>query len=410
MRKLLILFFLLAAGYITMGQTLHEDTFKSLGYQDFYIRDSNFFACSNYTFPVPNDTNADALAVLSLKVAYLPSQGGTPILDVYLGDDKAPLAEFLPQDLTNGFARIVLPRDRLGGGKNLVRVCGKASPGNTIWISSGSAYGLYKIPYFPKGRGLVAGLETYKPMVGVPFEIVAIAKNYGGEDAQVSLSYRRLDLKQSLPEASVLDGETSKTGVVKKCTQWGENSKCLQPGELKITYKAVANKPVPMTLLPAVMVYSDVFGEETVISNRPDIGALDSNRVIAQVLLENDKSFAGQKIPIKILVKNTGIPASNISVKIRTGLEVGGDEEKTIASLSEGQTEEVTFTAMAAQPGNYELGCSFSYEGRQFECQSTNILLEPQAFTPELIGAALLTIAGLAVFGYFYYYKKDEQG
>ncbi len=406
MRKLLALFFLLAACAIAAAGTVQESTFKSMGYNEFYIRDSNSFACSEYTLLFPKDTNAQIFPVLSLKVLYLPTPSGAPVIKLYLNNDAQPVAEYLAHDLRDGVARLVLGREKMGE-SNTLRICARAAPGTTIWVTSDSKYGIYEIPYFPKGKGLTVGLETYSPMVGVPFEIVAVARNYGSEDAAVSLSYRRLDLKESLPEASVLDGQTSKSGVVGKCRQW-QGFECLSPGELMISYKAVANKGVPMTLLPAVMLYTDVFGEEMVVSNRPDIGAVDSNRVSAQILLQNDKSFAGEKIPVKILVKNSGIIASAIKVRLRTGLEPSGPETQEIAALGEGQVQELRFEAGASRPGNYELGCIFEYEGEQFECHSTNILLEPQALTPELISAALLTLAGLGVFAYFYYFKKEE--
>ncbi len=407
MRKLLLLFFLLAAGYITAAETIQESTLKNMGYKDFYIRGSDSFACSEYLLPFQSDTNVGIFPILSLKVIYLPESRGTPVLKVFLGDSGEPLAEYLPHDIEKGVARIVLPLERMGE-RNLVRICGKAAPDNTILVASDSTYGLYRIPYFPKGKGLEVGLETYNPLVGVPFEIVATARNYGSVDAEVSLSYRLLDLKEALPEASVLDGETSKSGVVKACSEWAADKRCLRPGFLDISYKAVAHKGVPMTLLPAVMVYNDVFGEEMVISNRPDIGAVDANRVSGQVLLENDKSFAGEKIPLKILVKNAGVPARDIKVRLRAGLEVSGGDSRTISMLNEGQAQELQFEAMATRQGNYEVGCTFEYEGRQFECPSTNILLERRVLAPELAGAGILTLLGLGVFVYFYYIKKEE--
>ncbi len=404
MRKIFALCFLLGAAGLANAVTLQESTFKAMGYSDFYIKDSNVFSCNTYTLPFPADTNADVLGVVSLKVFYLPGPSGAPTLKAYLNDNF--ISEYFPSDFKDGALRVVLPRDKMGV-SNSFRLCGMAAPQNTIWVSEDSAYGLYRMPYFPKGAGLAVQLETYHPIVGVPFEIVAVAKNYGGEDVQVSLSYRRVDLKESLPEASVLDGETSKSGVVKMCERW-DGAECTMPGELRIAYKAVANKAVPMTLLPAVMVYNDAFGKAMAVSNRPDIGALDSNRVSAQILLENDSIYAGEKIPIKIVVRNSGTPAEGVEVKIRSGLEAIGGEEKSIPRLAEGETQVLQFEAKGARAGNYELGCSFKYEGREFECQSTNIRLESQLLTPELMGAALLTFLGLGVFAYFYYLKKDE--
>ena len=59
------------------------------------------------------------------------------------------------------------------------------------------------------------------------------------------------------------------------------------------------------------------------------------------------------------------------------------------------------------QAGNYLVGCDFEYEGRLYECASTGILAENPAFSAELLGALALTIIGLAVLAYFYYFKKE---
>lgn len=407
MRKYLSLFFLLAASYMAFAGTITEQSFNSAGYKDFYINDANGFSCTTFVVNTP-DLNGEVFPVFSLRAKFLPKSVGNPIIKVYLNDSSEPLGEYFPHNFSNGTVRIVLPREQLRASNNL-KVCGKPAPENSIWINADSTFGLYHMPYFPPIKGLELGLETYHPKVGVPFELIATARNHGSEDAFVSLSYRRIDLREALPEASVLDGETSKTGVVRRCQKKGQNAECIVPGELEISYKAVANKPVPMTLLPAVMLYTNVFGEEEiVVSNRPNIGAVDTNRVVTQILLENDKGFSGQKMPIRVLVKNTGVEARNVVVILKTGLEVLGPDSQTVNTLREGETIELQFEGRARQAGTYNIGCAFKYEDREAECASTNLLVETQPITLQLVAAIALTLLGIAVFIYFYYIKKEQ--
>ncbi|VVC00370.1 Uncharacterised protein [uncultured archaeon] len=402
------LFALLLAGYITSAATISEQDFKSQGKQDFYISDSNVFSCKDFDVSLPADTNAEIFPVFSLRAKFLPSEAGNPLITLFINSQKEAFAEYRPADFRNGVARIVLPFGTLRVGDNTIRVCGKAAPGNSIWITADSTFGLYEMPYFPKEGGLEFQLESTKPRVKVPFDIIAVARNFGSVDAPISLSYRRIDLREALPEASVLGGETSKTGVVEKCREWSTGGKCAVPGELRISYKAVANKAVPMSLLPAVMVFMNAFGEEEqFISNRPAIEAIDSNRVSGQVLLENDKAVAGQKMPLKIVLKNTGVQARGIKVTLRTGMEISGQDSQEVPVLNEGQSQELRFEAGATQPGNYEISCLIEYEGEQYSCPGTTILVEKPALSIEMAGALLLTLAGLGVLAYFYYFKKD---
>jgi len=275
-------------------------------------------------------------------------------------------------------------------------------------ISADSEFGLYYAPFFPEEEGFKLELETYQPIVGIPFKIDAVAKNYGSEDTEVSLSYRRGELEESLEEITILGGETSKKGIAPKCLERNDNADCITPGEYRISYSAVANKAVPMTLLPAQLGFLNTFGEtRNIQSDRPSIEAFEpKHNISAQIFVEKDNPKVGETIPLKVKIKNTGkIRITNISVGLRTGLETIEEGAKTIAFLDADQSTELSFTAKGISKGEYLLGCMVAYNNKSLECGQTSVLLDSEELSGEiLIGVGFVLIA-LAVFGYFYFKK-----
>lgn len=405
--KLLMLIALILFGYITMASPLEEFSFKEQGYQDFYINGSDEFDCKKYDFVYENDMNYGLYPIFSLNVDFFPQEAKEANVTVYFNDDEI-LAELTAEDFRGGISRIWLPRDKLVENNNL-RVCGKTSfTVNSIKISSDSFFGVYSSPFFPKEDGFKLELETYSPTVGESFTINAVARNYGSEETRVELTYRRGELEENTPEITVLSGETTNTGVVPACEERSEQGDCAVPGEYTISYLVVANRAVPMTLLPAVMKYNNIFGEEEIIqSNRPSIEAFEPKHTLtAQIFLDKDNPFTGETIPIKATIRNTGkTKVTSIMVSLKTGLEIIGEESKIIQTLEAGQSTDITFSAKGLIEGEYALGCDVVYNEKILECTQANISLESQGLSGEvLVGIGFVLIA-LAVFAY-YYFKK----
>ena len=180
------------------------------------------------------------------------------------------------------------------------------------------------------------------------------------------------------------------------------------PGEYQISYLAVANISGPMSLLPAILSYEDVFGEtRQVESNRPNIGVLEpEDELSAQIFLDKDNPFTGEEIKTKIRVLNKGkTRINNIDVSLLTGLEVIGEENKEIDFIETGQTKEVAFTAKGLTTGEYSLSCNVQYNGKEIDCSKTKISITTESLSNEILLGIGFVIIALATFLY-YYLKK----
>ena len=397
---------LIFLSYITPAYTSEEFSFKSLGYSDFYINDFNSTNCTAYEFLHTKDLNASLYPVLSLKADFSPSPGKPAKITVFFNDENA-LTELKYADFTNGFARIDIPREKVRE-SNRLAVCGTTSyTVNRITISADSFFGVYSKAFFPRENGLTLEPETYRPVMGAPFTAKVVARNYGSENQAVVLSYRRPELEESMDAVSIISGETTMEGVAPKCAERDEKGGCVRPGEFSISYTLVANRAVPMTLLPGTMKYTDIFGDErTVLSNRPSIEALPE-QVSAQVFLSQDSAFTGETVPIRIKLKNLGSETlENLSVKLETGLEALGNETETLATLEPGKETEVVFSGKGLSAGNYSVGCTAIYGAKITECTEAPIKLENGGVGIGVLAGAAFLLASIAVFAYFYFKKE----
>src|SRR3989344_2994684 len=216
MKKLLVILTIVFLGYITTASIIQESPFSSRGYTDLYINEAGAEKCKTYGFHA--DADGRNFGIISLHAGLAPVPRSSSKITVLFNTEK--LAELGYTDMPGGLARIPVPRGLMAQSNELL-VCGRtSSSGAPITVYADSEFGVYSGAYFPEGEGFRMDLETYAPIVGVPFEITATARNYGTEDINVSLSYRKAELERAAPEVSVLEGETSKTGAVQKCAQW----------------------------------------------------------------------------------------------------------------------------------------------------------------------------------------------
>tara|TARA_Y100000310_G_scaffold193496_1_gene193443 strand:+ start:5213 stop:6439 length:1227 start_codon:yes stop_codon:yes gene_type:complete len=399
---------LIFLSYITMASPLTEFSFKEQGYQDFYINGFGEYDCKKYNFVLNQDLNSAVFPVFSLNAEFSPQIESDASIIVFFNDDNS-IAELKSTDFENNIARIWIPREKVSENNN-IKVCGKTSFSvNRILVSADSEFGVYYAPFFPKEDGFKLELETYQPIVGIPFRIDAVAKNYGSEDSEVSLSYRREELEEYLEEITILGGETSKNGTAPKCLERNASADCIVPGEYRISYSAVANKAVPMTLLPAQLGFLNTFGEtKNIQSDRPSIEAFEPKHSIsAQIFVAKDNPLIGEAIPLKVKIKNIGkTRINNVSVDLRTGLEIIGEVTKTIAFLNADQSTELSFTAKGINQGEYSLGCMVTYNSKSLECSQTSVLLDSEELSGEILIGIGFVLVALAVFGYFYF-KRD---
>src|SRR3989344_5822448 len=357
MRKfhiLLTLSALIALSYITSAATVQEFSFKDKGYSDFHISGADTEKCTNFEFVYQGELNGRNFDVLSLKAFFAPAAKSNAKITVLFNGEK--VSELASEQFSLGIARVQMPLGKLAQ-NNTVRVCATTSSAvKDITVFADSQFGIYSGAFFPNRDGYRMELETYEPQVGVPFRVDAVARNYGTEDAYVTLSYRKTELERAAPEVSVLGGETSKSGTAPKCEEWDLNGTCAKPGTFSISYHVVAHKAVPFTLLPSVMMFTNIFGEDqTVLTNRPDLGAVEApQKLSAKVALSNDTLYSGNDIPLKITVQNISKGrVQNISVAAKTGLEMIGEGTKTVDSLEPSQSQDVVFGVRGPDEGAY---------------------------------------------------------
>ena len=403
--KGLTLIILIFFVYITYAVPIEEFSFSEQGYPDFYINEADSFDCTRYDFVYENDLNSGLFPIISLKVDFSPQSTGEATITVYFNSND-PIAELKSTDFSNKTARISIPINEIRENNNL-KVCGKTSFSiNSIKISSDSTFGVYSAPFFPEENGFELELETYRPIVGIPFNVDAIVRNYGSEDVSVNLTYRKEALEENTPEVTVLSGETTNSGLVPKCVERNEEGECTVPGVYKISYVMVANRAVPMTLLPAQMSYTNIFGEEVKLqTNRPSIEAFNAaHQLTSQIFLDKDNPFTGETIPVRVSIRNIGTTkVVQTVITLKTGLEIIGKGFRVIDSLEAGQTSEAIFNVKGITEGNYSLGCNITYNNKTLECTKTSVSLETSGIGNEvLIGIAFILLA-LAVFAYYHF-------
>lgn len=399
---------LIFLSYITSAQALEEVSFKQSGYDDFYINDFSSSSCTTYDISFAHDVNALVTGILSLKADFKPTPGDFESVSVFLNNDKIG-EELNPGDFKAGLARVVLPGQFLQK-TNSLKVCGKTSGTvNKLVVFADSEVGLYDTFYFPREDGLTLDLETYSPFVGRTFNIDAVARNYGTKDADVSLSYRKQDLEEALAEINILKGETSKSGTVPKCLERDKALKCTKPGILKISYEAVANKAVPMSVLPAIMTFTNVFGEkESTLSNRPQIGALEPPKDIqAEVFIEKDRLIVNRETGVVVRLKNISEHEVN-GVAVALSGSLPQTDGVVVSSIKPNETREVAFKTKPVQTGNHEIGCAAKYNLVQSDCPAISVNVEQAGISAEIVFPILFAIIAIGVFAYFYSRKIQE--
>jgi len=389
------------------AKTIEEFDFKSLGYKDFYINDFNKEGCVNFDFSYSSDLNGYVFPIFTLKADFPKDPKNMAKIMVLV--NGVEVKELKYDDFMVGVAHVWLPKNVFGK-TNTIKVCGKTSKTqNKIGILADSYFGIYETAYFPDSGGLTLELETYNPYVGRIFKIDSIARNYGSQDVEVELFYRQKDLEEKGAQLSILKGETSKKGVVPKCIARNANSECEKPGTLRITYYAVPQQAIEMSVLPSVMAFKNEFGErQTIFSNTPMIKSIDyPEKITPQIFTKSDKVFAFEPIKLVIKLKNNSAQTiQNISLELKGDLE-GQSGPIKIASIQPDETKEVEIVAKPVDAGNYQINCIAKYEDENSECKPSLIRIEKKGFSLNEILPLLLALASVVAFIYFYT-KKTE--
>jgi hypothetical protein len=391
----------------TNAKVIEEFDFKSRGHKDFYINDFNKEGCVNFDFSYTSDLNGYVFPIFTLKADFPKDpKNMAKIMVLFNGVE---VKELKHDDFMVGVAHIWLPKNNFTK-NNSIKVCGKTSKTqNKIGILADSYFGVYETFYFPDSDGLTLELETYNPYVGRVFKIDSIARNYGSQDVEVELFYRQKDLEEKGAQLSILKGETSKRGVVPKCVARNENSECEKPGVLRITYYAVPQQAIEMSVLPSVMAFKNEFGErQTIFSNTPMIKSIEyPEKITPQIFTKSDKVFALEPVKLLIKLKNNSEEAiQNISLELKGDLE-GQSGPVKIQTIQPNEIKDVEIVAKPVDAGNYMINCVVKYNDENSECKTLIIRIEKKDFAINEILPLLLALVAIIAFLYFYTKKTD---
>ncbi|MEM4326557.1 MAG: hypothetical protein QXZ13_00080 [Candidatus Diapherotrites archaeon] len=390
---------------IILATPIEVKSLEELGYKDFYVNEFNTYYCKEYSLSFQNDVNAFVFPIMQISSEIQGYPNGTEELRIYLNNNLVEELDFF-EPVNNKL--VYFPKE-MWEKNNTLKVCIKTSFNiNKIGFLAKTRIGLFESYYFPKEDGFKLELETYEPILGKQFKISAVAKNYGSKDLDVSIYYRKSELEKVLKELSILKGETAKKGVVPKCEKRNENNECIKPGVLKLSYDAVANKAIQMSILPAVMEFTDVFGNKQILlSNRPEVYVKEPQKdIMAEIVMKKDKIPKNQVFEVSVLLKNISEKEINdIKVDLDTPQ---GKISQNVARISKNEIMEVKYNIKIEEAGNYDLGCEVFYNENKIECKKTNLIITNEFVNVETIMGILLGLIGLGVLAYFYFKKESN--
>lgn len=413
MKKVFLVFCILALAAHVFAATLSETHLSELGIEELSVDGANSESCREFEFLRAGDFGPEKYAIFSLHAQFLPVASRESTAVVSLNGEE--LKTIKSTSFVNEFARIDLPHEKLIE-KNELKVCLKTSFTTTkaVFLND-SMVGYYLKPDFSKQDSfLITEISPQSPLVFQEFRVKAVLKNYGSEDAQVVLKYRRDSLEKETPETELVKGKTVVPALVQKCIERNEQNECIEPGQASIEFFLRPKIVGPITLLPAVAEFENEFGEMQLIeSNRPSMVIREPEiKLRAFLKTESEEFFAGQPLNAKLVLVNDGItPLFNLIVKIKAdGIEVS-ETQKTHSFEFIGQKQviekDVVLTPTAA--GTFLAGCEIEYLDLEFEkgqCDDKTLEVKEPSISSSIISAALLFLIAGGTAIYIFYLKK----
>jgi hypothetical protein len=402
----ILIAFALIIPIIVGANTISEYSLEELGYAGIEATNMEEFECLDAEI-LNVDTNNSVYTVLSIHAEFVPISDGKAIVRTYLND--ANISELKPEDFSDGWARIILPREKQEQ-VNSIRICGKASLTiSKIRIFNDSKIGLYFKEDFSREHSFSQEVSNPTPAPGEEFTVRAILRNYGSKESYAEIRYRKENLDEWLPSIEVLKGKTSAEGIIPKCIERNEQEECVVPGELRIEYTARVKKPLKLTLFPAVAQYENVFGEKKQIeSNRLNMEITEPEiKIEASMLPEKNTLKTGEKTRAIITIKNNGTSALyNLSVELNNEemIEIEGKEQWLIKEIKAGELKEYDLNITSVVSGISEIGCTISYldyNVTETRCKNAEIVFEQAELNPAILAGAGLLIIGIVIYAYF---------
>lgn len=377
-----------------------EQSFKDSGYPDFFVEGANKRLCNEYVFVKPQMAS-DEYPLLSLKAEFMPVKEGKAEIDVFLNGERLSrlTAESFYCSDSGCWARLNIEKEKILE-ENRAAVC--METGNSITkikLTNESKIGGYRMPVFLL-KDFVKSVDNQRPFVGNTVNVKVSLKNSGSREANVELRHVRSIVEETIEKPEIQEiGNTYFFGAIK-------------PGETReLNYKVKFTKAEPLSLPPAIVYYTNIFGEpQQLFSDVTDIIVLEHESTLKPEIIAEQLNEVGRLAKVTIAVKNQSLQAvsnAELAIQLPAGIQLAeGNEKQTITSIQPQEIKYFDYVVTAGNEGSFELGCRMTYITASVEspeCGKTLIFFKQPAINPLVIGAVILTLLGVMIYFYLYY-------
>ncbi len=406
MKYILALALLLVLGANTHALTLEETNLTDLGFTTISISEPSTTICETIAFTPFNGYSEEGNdTVLRLHTTFLPASESDANVSVYLNGQATPFAVWFPSDIhpDSQVASVIIPSAQQTSPQTTMQICATSSPSSDTLNVDDATIGLYQQARFDEPGAFATIIAGENPVLGEEIPIQVVLTNNGGESAFVNVDYRKYELEY----VPLLKGETGfQTNIL--------------PGQTKvITYKIKPLRAVSILLPPAVLTYTNIFGEKIVQDSERAflLVAAPEFNVKGAFLVPQNRVKVNESMDVDWVVQNEGItPISGIDATFFVRPEgLISPASASMDTLSPSDAKSRTFTVSFSKPGLYELGCTLTSKDNPSlttSCQSVMIEVVEDNTGITLLFSLLLLLIAVSVYAYIYILpnapKKEE--
>lgn len=376
---------------------LQEKSLSTYAFPGFEITSPATTHCETITFtPFTNFDATTNDTLLNLGIEFIPATDFDS--NVTVSTNNQLIQTIYSRDfIGKSNAHVLIPAELQRDTGTTLQICGNSSPSlQRVYVSSSGTLGLYQQPHFDRMNDFETVVVTPERILGQEVEVQVFVRNSGALPASVHVDYRKYDV----PYLPLLKGETGFDAT-------------LEPHESRtITYYIKPLRAVDLALPPAVLTYTNIFGEEEKIeSNRAQVRVKQPEFNVKGVFLLNQThARVNEPIDVRWLAQNDGIdPLYGLSATYTIAPETATTLPRMmIPELLPSKAESRGFTIQFAKPGTYTLGCVIFQESNpelHTNCQGTTITITEDTRLITLLLSLMLVIIGIGVYAYIYYSK-----
>lgn len=342
---------------------------------------------------------------MRLHVDVLPLSEADANVSVYVNDDSKPLKAWYPNEIhvDSHYVSVILPASVQTEPETTLHICATSSPSTESLNVDQGTIGLYQQARFDEEGSFATIIAGENPVLGEEIPIQVVLTNNGGEEGFVTVDYRKYELDY----VPLLKGETGFQATI-------------QPGQTKIiTYKIKPLRAVSILLPPAVLTYTNIFGEKIVQESTRaflEVNAPEFN-VKAAFLVPQNRVKVNESTSVRWVVQNEGItPLQGIDAFFFVKPEgTITPNFANIGQLSPSDSQSQSFTLSFDKPGTYELGCKLTSSvdpTLTTDCQSVTLEVVEDSAAITILFSLLLLLIAVSVYAYIYILpnapKKEE--